>query len=424
MIGKAIHNLAKKLWPINRSITGSGIRDSLSIINNMLPDLKIIDVPSGTKVLDWIVPDEWNITSAWIETPNGSKICNFEDNNLHVLGYSCPVEKYLDLDELNEHLFSLPDQPNAIPYVTSYYKKRWGFSISDYERKKLKKGQYKVTIKSNLFKGVLNYGELIIPGETKKEVFLSTYLCHPSMANNELSGPTVTTYLAKWIQEKKRRYTYRIIFIPETIGSIAYLSKNIKSLKKNVIAGFNITCVGDNRNYSYLPSRNGETLSDNVAKHILKHIDKNFICYTWRDRGSDERQYCAPNVDLPIASIMRTKYGAYNEYHTSLDNLTEVVTPKGLQGGYEALKLSIEAIENNYFPLTKITGEPQMGRRGLYPTLSTKEVNNEVRLMADFITFSDGKTSLIEIAEKCQVPVWSLYELMYKLKEKKIIELL
>jgi len=426
MIGTEIHELAKNLWPINRSITGDGVRETLAILKNEhLPNLSIKEVPTGTKVLDWVVPREWKIRDAYIRTPSGEKICDFKKNNLHVVGYSVPVHKHLKRDELNQHLYSLNDQPDAIPYITSYYSERWGFCITQQQRDKLVDGDYEVFIDSELFYGSLTYGELILPGESSEEVFLSTYICHPSMANNELSGPTVTTYLAKWLCAlSHRKYTYRIIFIPETIGSITYISQNLDWLKSHVIAGFNISCVGDDRTYSYLPSRNGSTISDQIARHVLKCIKPDFDAYKWTDRGSDERQYCAPGVDLPIASIMRTKYGQYPEYHTSLDDLIHVVTPDGLEGGYNALKLAIEAIEKNGYPKMTVLGEPQLGKRGLYPTLSTKSSSIETRLMMDLITWSDGSKSLIEIAEECGVPIWDLYPILEKLLAHNLMVLL
>ena len=223
---------------------------------------------------------------------------------------------------------------------------------------------------------------------------------------------------------KKKRYSYRIIFIPETIGSLTYLSKNLKHLKKFVYAGFNITCIGDDRAYSFLPSRKGDTISDRIAKHILKAIDKNYVEYKWSDRGSDERQYCAPLIDLPIASIMRTKYGMYDEYHTSLDNLENVVTPEGLDGGYQSVKLCIEGIENNCYPLVNILGEPQMSKRGLYPTISNNIKSNKVKLLMDILSWSDGKKSLIDIAELCDIPIWETYPFIEKLKDQNLIKLL
>jgi aminopeptidase-like protein len=423
-IGKDIYTLAKVLWPINRSITGDGVRKTLKILKKICQKITINEVISGKKVFDWVVPDEWNIKEAWIKEPNGKKIVDFSKNNLHVMGYSTPVNKKLNLNELKKYLYTLPNQPKAIPYVTSYYKKRWGFCMSDNLKKKLKSGTYRAYINSTLTKGHLTYGEIILPGETKKEIFLSTNICHPSLANNELSGPVVTIYLAKWLQSlQKRKFTYRIVFVPETIGSITYLSKNYKKMKKNIYAGFNICCIGDDRDYSYLPSRKSDTISDKVSKHVLKWTDKNYKTYNWSDRGSDERQYCSPGIDLPVASIMRTKYGEYPEYHTSQDDLKKVVTPKGLEGGYNILRRSLEVLENNCFPKTNMLAEPQLSKRNLYPTISIKNSTKNLKLMMDLISHSDGKCSLLDIANKINVPIWSLYPLLKILKEKKVLKI-
>ena len=422
MIGKEIYNLAKSLWPINRSLTGEGIRETLLEIKEHIPDLNIHEVKSGTKAFDWTVPKEWKINDAWIKDPEGKKICAFKDNNLHIVGYSVPFHGKLSLSELQERLFSLPEQPNAVPYITSYYKEDWGFCIKDSERQDLKNGNYEIFIDSELFDGSLTYGELLLKGKEKKEIFLSTYVCHPSMANNELSGPCVTTFLSKWISSiENRRYSYRIVFIPETIGSIVYLSKNLKKMKKNVYAGFNITCVGDNRSFSYLPSRNGKTISDKVALHVLKHVDKNFNKYKWTDRGSDERQYCAPNIDLPVSSMMRTKYGEYPEYHTSLDNLHEVVSPEGLNGGFKILKLAIDAIEKNLYPKVSVMCEPQLGKYNLYPSIGGPKASKDLRTMINLISYSDGSHDLIDIAEMCDVPVWELYSIFKNLESKGLL---
>jgi aminopeptidase-like protein len=422
-LGEEMHKLCEKLFPICRSITGEGIRQSMDILCKHIPDLKKIEVPTGTKCFDWEVPREWNITDAYIIDPDGRKICDFKKSNLHVVGYSIPTNKVISLNELQEHLYSLSDQPDAIPYVTSYYKERWGFCITQNEREQLKPGEYKVFIDSELKSGHLTYGELVIPGNTDKEIFISSYLCHPSMANNELSGPVVTTFLAKWLTSlKNRKYTYRIIIIPETIGSITYLSRNYEHMKAKVIAGFNVTCIGDERAYSYLPSRHGNTLSDKVAKHVLGHSQPDYKTYSYLDRGSDERQYCSPGIDLPICSIMRTKYECYPEYHTSLDDL-KLVTPAGLLGGYEVLKKSIECLELDEILCSTFLCEPQLGKRGLYPTISTKSSDSQVRDMMNFIAYCDGSISNLEISEKINVALWQLKETIYNLKKEGVLKL-
>jgi len=421
--GQEMHELCRELFPICRSITGDGFRQSLAILAKHLPELKKIEVPTGTKCFDWEVPKEWNIKDAYIIAPNGQKFCDFDKSNLHVVGYSTPINKVVSLEELQEHLYSLPDQPDAIPYVTSYYRERWGFCIAQNERDNLMPGEYQVVIDSELKEGNLTYGELIIPGDTDKEIFISSYLCHPSMANNELSGPVVTTFLAKWISEhKNRKYTYRIVIIPETIGSITYLSRNYEAMQQNVVAGFNITCIGDERAYSYLPSRHGSTLSDKVALHVLKHMHPDFVSYSFLDRGSDERQYCSPGIDLPVCSVMRTKYGCYPEYHTSLDDL-KLVTPAGLLGGYKVLSKIIECLEIDELLSSTVLCEPQLGKRGLYPTISTKSSGAQVRDMMNFLAYSDGSLRSLEIAEKINVPLWELTDIIDKLRKEGVLEL-
>jgi aminopeptidase-like protein len=418
--GPFMHQLATQLFPICRSITGDGVRETLRILQGHIP-LKIHEVPSGTKVFDWTVPKEWNIRDAYVLDPDGKKIMDFKKSNLHVLGYAAPVDRFLTLSELQEHLHSLPDQPDAIPWVTSVYQERWGFCLTHNQRVSLKDGTYRVVIDSELKEGSLTYGELVIPGTSSKEIFISTYVCHPSMANNELSGPVVVTALAKWIASQPREFTYRIIFIPETIGSITYLSRNLEPMKRNIVAGFNLTCVGDERAYSFLPSRNGSTLADKVALNVLRSKHPDFKHYTFLDRGSDERQYCSPGVDLPVISLMRTKYREFPEYHTSLDDLN-FVTPDGLEGSFDLHRDCIDLLERNRVYKTRCLGEPQLGKRGLYPTIATKESHRQVIDMLNFIAYADGSNDLIDISNIIHVPVRNLYPIIEKLKRADLLD--
>lgn len=397
--GGNMYRLLCRLFPICRSITGDGVRETLAILREELPEMAVHEIPSGTQVFDWTIPDEWNIRAARLEDPEGKIIADFADSNLRVMGYSEPVDVVLPLEQLQEHLYSRPELPDAIPYVTSYYKRNWGFCLKHGERERLRPGLYHAVIDSTLKPGHLTYGEVILPGETEQEIFLSTYICHPSLANNELSGPVVATEAIKWLRARPRRYTYRAIFIPETIGSITYLSRNLSVMKERMIAGLVLTCIGDDRAYSYLPSRNGNTLADRAALHVLRSMAPNFVHHSFLDRGSDERQYCSPGVDLPVCSLMRTKYGMYPEYHTSLDNL-DFVTPKGLRGGFELVRAWLAAIEEDRVYSREILCEPCMGRRGLYPSVSMLGSSSAfTRDFMDILAYVDGKTSLLEIAE-------------------------
>lgn len=413
--GRAMHDLVAALFPICRSLTGDGVRQTLARIKAHLPLLEIHEVPSGTQAFDWTVPNEWNIRGATLTGPDGETVADFCNSNLHVVGYSIPVDETLSLEELEKNLHSLPRLPDAIPYITSYYRPYWGFCLPHTVREKLKPGNYRAVIDSTLAPGSLTYGEILLKGETDEEVLLSTYICHPSMANNELSGPVVTTWLVKWLMAQPRRYTYRIVFIPETIGSIVYLSRNIAAMKARTVAGFVLSCMGDDRSYSFLPSRLGNTLADRVAQHVLKHFAPDHVKYPFRERGSDERQYCAPGVDLPVCSVMRTKYDRYPEYHTSLDNL-DLVTPTGLAGGLAVMKLCLEQLEANETLRTAVLCEPQLGKRGLYPTISTTDTSRIVANMMDVIAYSDGDHDLLAIAEIAGVPMWDLVDHAAKLK--------
>lgn len=417
-VKEEMYELCERLFPICRSITGDGVRKTLQMLVEVYGnEINIHEVPTGTKVFDWTVPKEWNIKEAYIENSKGQRVIDFKNNNLHVVGYSLPVDKFVDLQELKSVVYTQPDQPDAIPYVTSYYKECYGFCMSQNQLDKLPEDTYHIVIDSELKEGSLTYGEIIIPGDTEEEVFLSTYICHPSMANNELSGPAIATFLAKWLNSlAKRRYTYRIIFIPETIGAITYLNKNLQHLKEHVIAGFNLSCVGDNRTFSYVESRYGDTLADKAAKNVLSFYYPDYKTYSFLKRGSDERQYNAPGVDLPVCAICRSKYGEYPEYHTSKDNL-ELISPEGLLGAYEVYQQCILSLENNYSYKINVLCEPQLGKRGLYPTTSQKGTYDAVKVMIDFIAYADGSNDLIDISNIIGVPVNELLTVIEKLEK-------
>jgi aminopeptidase-like protein len=421
--GERAYALATELYPICRSLTGPGVRQTLRILQRELPDLTLHEVPSGTPCFDWTVPPEWSIREAYLATEDGRRIVDFANHNLHVVGYSIPIDAVMDLEELRPHLYSLPDMPDAIPYVTSYYQERWGFCLSHRQLATLEPGRYRAKIDATLSAGSLTYGELLLPGQRKEEIFLSTYVCHPSMANNELSGPVVTAEIARWLgMLPARRYSYRIVFIPETIGSLTYLSRNLPEMKRRIIAGFNVSCVGDDRAYSYLPSRQTGTLADRAALHALRHQagENGFVRYSFLDRGSDERQYCSPGVDLPVASIFRSKHGAYPEYHTSLDDLS-LISPAGLAGGIAAIAKAILAVEANGTYRATVLGEPQLGARGLYPTLGTAASSSVVRRQMDLLAYSDGAHDLLAIADLIGAPVWELADIAARLLAHRLL---
>ena len=413
--GEQMHGWVRDLFPICRSLTGPGVRDTLAYLGHLLPELQVESVPSHTRAFDWSVPDEWTIRDAYVADECGRRVIDFRAHNLHVVGYSVPVDRWLTLDELQAHLHSRPDLPEAIPYVTSYYKRQWGFCLSETARQRLTPGRYRAVIDSDLKPGVMNYAQAVLSGRSTREVLISTYICHPSMANNELSGPAVVTALGRWLRTvSPRKYTYRLVYVPETIGAIAYIAQHLDHLKAATIAGFQVTCIGDDRAYSYLPSRHGNTLADQVALHVLRHLAPAFRRFAYHDRGSDERQYCAPGVDLPVVSMMRSKYHEFPEYHTSLDDLS-LVTPEGLAGGLLVMRRAIEALEANIRPIYTVLCEPQLGKRGLYPDLSTVGSSASVAAMMDILAYSDGTRTLLDIAELIGLPIYDVAPIVKRL---------
>lgn len=420
--GREMYDFAGKLFPIGRSLTGEGVRESLRMIREQIPELEIRSVPSGTQAFDWTVPKEWEIRQGYIEDEQGNRIIDYQRNNLHIMGYSTPVDRYVPLEELLQYIKVEEGQPDVIPYVTSYYSPRFAFCMSKNQRDALQPGTYHMVIESRLFDGVLNYGELLLPGASEKEVLLSTYICHPSMADNEVSGPVLVTWLVKWLKTLDRRFSYRIVIVPETIGSIIYLSKNLARMKKNVIAGFVLTCVGDDRAYSYLETRKGNTLTDRVMRNVLGFTHPSYKTYSYLDRGSDERQYNAPGVDLPVCDFCRSKYGEYPEYHTSADDMT-FISPEGLQGSLEVMQQVIRALEYNHYYRVTCLCEPQLGKRGLYPTVSRKGIYEEVKKMTNLIAYADGTEDLIQISSRIGVPIEELIPILDKLCGAGLLEI-
>jgi aminopeptidase-like protein len=399
---KKITTLINKLYPICRSITGKGFTDSLKILQENM-EIKLSKFKTGSKVLDWTIPKEWNIKDAYVVDPDGKKIIDFKKHNLHVVNYSIPVNKIISLNELKKKLFTLPKQPNAIPYITSYYKKDWGFCIEYNKFKKLKKGNYKVFIDSSLKNGNLIYSDSIIPGKSKKQILLSTYLCHPQMANHELGGPIVLSLLYKILKKTgPHKYTYRFLVCPENIGSAAFLHKN-KSKLKNIKAGYIINCVGKGDEVTYKKSRISNSLSDKAAINVIKNFGKNFIIEDFYPWGSDERQFCSPGFNLPIGLIMRKRFDKFKEYHTSLDN-KKFVSSKTLIETINIYHQVLMTIENDFTPLAKVIyGTPQLSKSKipLYRTKMNwklKGMDKRTKSMLQILNLADGKRNLLDIA--------------------------
>jgi aminopeptidase-like protein len=424
MTPQLFENYFDRLYPICRSITGNGVRESLMILNEIIP-LDIYEVPTGTKCFDWEVPKEWNIEDAYIIAPDGRKIASFKEHNLHIVNYSVPIETELSYDELLPHLHSLPHMPTAIPYYTSYYKETWGFCLSHQELMSLpKEGRYKVYIKSSLSVGSMTYGETILKGETDEEILFSTYTCHPSMANNELSGPLVQAFLYQQIAAmKKRKYTYRFVFAPETIGIIYYLSKHGETLKKKLRAGYVLTCCGDAGDFTYKRSRRINSEADVVAEHILNYSNRKHQVIPFAIGGSDERQYCSPGFNLPVGSIIRTKYQNYDEYHTSLDNKDFI----SFDAMIETVKYIVEVVRaleiNGKYKGTIQYCEPQLGRRNLYANIGgIKNRSNEISNRLHLLNYADGEHTLLEIAELSNQCMLNFEEEIGILKSHQLLE--
>ena len=399
VLSQEMYQIISKLYPLCRSITGNGVRHTLNIIQEHIP-LTVHEIPSGTQVFDWIVPKEWNIRDAYIKNSKDEKIIDFQQLNLHVVNYSIPIQNVLSLKELKEHLFTLPDHPDWIPYRTSYYTENWGFCLSHKQFLELQDGEYEVCIDASLADGHLTYGEYYLPGEQSDEILLSCHICHPSLCNDNLSGIALVTFLAKYLSSLTLRYSYRFLFIPGAIGSITWLCIN-ESRVSHIKHGFTVAGVGNAGNVTYKKSRRGDAEIDKAFSHVLKHCGSNFALLDFSPYGYDERQFCSPAFNLPIGCVMRTPHGQYPEYHTSADNLG-FVQPQSLADSFAQCLAVLHVLENNRAYLNQNPKcEPQLGRRGLYKRMGghTNAQVNELAMLW-VLNFSDGSHTLLDIAER------------------------
>lgn len=409
--------IAKEVFPLNRSLTGSGTLKTLKFFTKINNQISIKSVKSGQKVFDWKIPNEWNVNSAYFEDEKKKRYCDFKKNNLHLIGYSVKKKGRFSYNELIKKIHFIKNKPNSIPYVTSYYKKDWGFCLSYRDFKKLnKKQKFFVNIDTKLKEGLMHYGEVTIKGKSKKQILIVSYVCHPSMANNELSGPLVALKLSKML--KKSKYTVKIIFIPETIGAIYYIKKNLSELKRNLIAGINLSCVGDNKNFSYISSVNENTYSDLIIKRVLKN--QKFKKFSFEKRGSNERQFGCQNLNLPFVTLCRSRFGDYKEYHTSLDNLN-IISNKSLNGTVKILKKFVEEIQKNQIFIKDIFCEPFLFKYNLINNISKFEKGKN-RDIKNICAFTNKNIDTKELKNKFKINKKKLKRMIKELSRKKIIK--
>lgn len=435
-----IYHLVKRLYPICRSITGNGVRQTLQILSEYIP-LSVHEVPTGTTVFDWTVPKEWNIKVAWIKDSHGNTIVDFNNHNLHVLNYSTPIHEKMTLEELQPHLFSLPDQPDLIPYRTSYYQENWGFCLSHHQLENLDEGVYEVFIESTLNDGYLTYGEYFIKGKSEDEMLISTHICHPSLANDNLSGISIVTHLAKHLSEQKNHYSYRFLFVPGTIGAITWLALN-EPKTKNIKHGLVAALLGDNGAFTYKKSRQGNTEIDQTVESILSEMEIEHKIINFYPYGYDERQFCSPAFNLPLGNLGRTPYGQFPEYHTSADNL-EFINATNLNQSYEVYQKIIERLEYNYqhshnYPTPQPSFcdsnevyyinlfpkcEPQLGKRGLYSAIGgNNDQRNRQMAMLWILNYSDGEHHLNQIAQMSNIDPQTIYDIATILEKEQLLE--
>jgi len=402
-IGDQIYEIASEIYPICRSITGDGVRKTLSLLKEHV-DLKVAEVPTGTRAFDWTVPREWNIRDAFVKNTDGERVIDVRKSNLHVLSYSTPIHAEMSLEELRPHLFTIPDQPDVIPYRTSYYSPNWGFCLSHNQMLQLQEGRYEVCVDSTLEDGHLTYGEFFLPGESEQEVLLTAHICHPSLANDNCSGLATLTQLAKRISLQKPRYSYRFLFAPGTIGAITWLGRNEDKVG-NIKHGLVVSCLGDGGGPTYKKSRRGNAVIDRAASHVLKHATTAPNILDFSPYGYDERQYCSPGFDLPVGLLQRSQFGCFPEYHTSADNLS-FIEPLHLASSYGLIVSVLDVLERNWRPVsTNPKCEPQLGRRGLYQSVGGyKHTPESTMAMLWVMNLADGRYSLLDMAERANVP--------------------
>jgi aminopeptidase-like protein len=408
-LGDEIYSLISDLYPICRSITGEGFRETLARIRNEIP-LDVHEVPSGTQVFDWTVPKEWNIRDAWVKNSAGERVIDFNRHNLHVVNYSVPIHRRMKLAELRPHLHTFPEHPDWIPYRTSYYNEAWGFCLPHRQLEAMPEDDYEVCIDSTLKDGSLTYGECYLPGETAEEVLISCHACHPSLCNDNLSSVATATFLAKYVGEAQLRYSYRFLFIPGTIGAITWLSQNEDHIN-TIQHGLVLTCVGDRGHITYKRSRRGDAEIDRAVAHVLKHSGQRYDIEDFWPYGYDERQYCSPGFNLPVGCFMRTPHGKFPEYHSSADNL-DLMDPASLAHSLVTCLSVFYVLENNRcYSNQNPKCEPQLGRRGLYRTMGgNRDEKLQETAMLWVLNQSDGEHSLLDIAERCGLAFETLHD--------------
>ena len=418
-LSRGLHSFASNLYPICRSITGDGIRQTLAALQNRIP-LQVSEVPTGTAVFDWSVPKEWNIRDAYIKDASGTRVVDFQQNNLHVLNYSVPVYAKMSLSELRSHLFTIPEHPYWIPYRTSYYQEKWGFCLSHKQLETLEDGEYEVRIDSTLADGHLTYGECYLQGTSSDEVLISCHICHPSLANDNLSGLAVATALAELLSTQELRYSYRFLFIPGTIGAITWLARNRENVGR-IRHGLVLTGIGNESGFHYKKSRRGNAQIDLAVAHVLKYLNESNQILEFSPYGYDERQYCSPGFNLPVGCLMRSVWGTFPEYHTSADNL-EFIKPARLAESLRVCASVLDILENNRrYRNLKPFCEPQLGKRNLYRSTGGEAIGVEINARLWVLNLSDGEHSLLDVAEKSGLPFQTISDAADVLSESDLL---